>query len=65
MGQEHTISLFLPKGNPQIFQFKQWFSAVFISERDIAHGAMGRRIDHPWCEPIELFLGPVSAPRLV
>ena len=30
-----------------------------------AHGAMGRRIDHSGGEPIELFLVPASAPRLV
>ena len=27
-----------------------------------AHGAMGRRIDPSWGEPIELFLVPASAP---
>ena len=30
-----------------------------------AHGAMGRGIDHSWSGPIELFLVPASAPRLV
>ena len=30
-----------------------------------AHGAMGRRIDPSCGEPIELFLVPASAPRLV
>ena len=33
--------------------------------RVFAHGAMGRRIDPSWSGPIELFLGPASAPRLV
>ena len=33
--------------------------------RAFAHGAMGHRIDPSWCEPIELFLVPASAPRLV
>ena len=33
--------------------------------RAFAHGAMGRRIDHSCGEPIELFLVPASAPRLV
>ena len=33
--------------------------------RAIAHGAMGRRIDPSWGGPIELFLVPASAPRLV
>ena len=30
-----------------------------------AHGAIGRRIDPSWGGPIELFLVPASAPRLV
>ena len=33
--------------------------------RAFVHGAMGRRIDPSWGEPIELFLLPSSAPRLV
>ena len=33
--------------------------------RAFAHGAMGRRIDPSWTGPIELFLVPASAPRLV
>ena len=33
--------------------------------RTFAHGAMGRRIDPSWGGPIELFLVPASAPRLV
>ena len=33
--------------------------------RAFAHGAMGRRIDPSWGVPIELFLVPASAPRLV
>ena len=33
--------------------------------RVFAHGAMGRGIDPSWGEPIELFLFPASAPRLV
>ena len=33
--------------------------------RAFAHGAMGRRIDPSCVGPIELFLIPVSAPRLV
>ena len=32
---------------------------------EVAHGAMGRRIDPSWGGPIELFLVPASAPRLV
>ena len=34
-------------------------------ERDVAHGAVGRQIDPSWGGPIELFLVPASAPRLV
>ena len=33
--------------------------------RAFAHGAMGRWIDPSLDEPIELFLVPASAPRLV
>ena len=33
--------------------------------RAFAHGAMDRRIDPSWGGPIELFLVPASAPRLV
>ena len=33
--------------------------------RAFTYGAMGRRIDPSWGGPIELFLVPASAPRLV
>ena len=33
--------------------------------RVFAHGVMGHRIDPSWGGPIELFIVPVSAPRLV
>ena len=33
--------------------------------RAFVHDAMGRRIDPSWGGPIELFLAPASAPRLV
>ena len=33
--------------------------------RVFAHGAMGRRIDPSWGGPIELFLVPASAPKVV
>ena len=33
--------------------------------RAFAHGVIGRRIDPSWGGPIELFLVPASAPRLV
>ena len=40
-------------------------SSNISRERDVAHGAMGRWIDPSWGGPIELFLIPASAPRLV
>ena len=33
--------------------------------RMFAHGVMGRWVDPSWGGPIELFLVPASAPRLV
>ena len=33
--------------------------------RAFVHGAMGRWIDPSWGGPVELFLVPASAPRLV
>ena len=33
--------------------------------RAFAHGVIGRRIDPSWGGPIEIFLVPASAPRLV
>ena len=33
--------------------------------RAFAHGGMGRRINPSWDGPTELFLVPISAPRLV
>ena len=46
--------------------FKHWAGARCGSVvRAFAHGAMGRRINPSWGGPIELFLVPVSAPRLV
>ena len=41
------------------FMFRVIYNCQF------AHGAMGRRIDPSWGGPIELFLVPVSVPRLV
>ena len=38
---------------------------IYSFVRAFAHGAMGRRIDPSWGEPIELFLVPASAPRVV
>ena len=49
-----------------IFTLYQWTGARCSSVvRAFAHGAMGRRIDPSWGGPIELFLVPASAPRLV
>ena len=56
---------------PFNFFIKYIHVAYFTGERDVAvvrafaHGAMGRRIDPSWGGPIELFLVPASAPRLV
>ena len=41
------------------------YTGLFPDVRAFAHGAMGRRIDPSWGGPIELFLVPASAPRLV
>ena len=38
---------------------------IGYSLRLTTHGAMDRRIDPSWGGPIELFLVPASAPRLV
>ena len=38
---------------------------LILMVRAFAHGAMSRQIDPSWDEPIELFLFPASAPRLV
>ena len=42
-------------------------SSIFIHSfiQAFRHGAMGRRIDPSWGGPVELFLVPASAPRLV
>ena len=60
-----------------IVSFSVWFTFVFMYSlrilgarcssvvRAFAHGAMGHRIDPSWGGPIELFLVPASAPRLV
>ena len=38
---------------------------ITIYSETFTHGAMGRRIDPSCAGPIELFLVPASAPRLV
>ena len=43
----------------------KWGARCSPVVRAFAHGAMGRRIDPSWGGPIELFLVPASAPRLV
>ena len=40
-------------------------SEMSLRGRAFAYGAVGRRIDPSWGGPIELFLVPASAPRLV
>ena len=47
--------------NPNMLGGARYSSMV----RVFAHGAMGRQIDPSWSGPIELFLVPTSAPRLV
>ena len=42
-----------------------WGARCSSMVRAFAHGAMGRRIDPSRGGPIELFLVPASAPRLV
>ena len=43
------------------------FVNIFFAHvvRAFVHGAMGRQIDPSWGGPIELFLVPAGAPRLV
>ena len=50
-----------------VFLFAFFFLAARCSSvvRAFAHYAMDRRIDPSWGGPIELFLVPPSAPRLV
>ena len=54
-----------------VFRVCTWFYLILTGARcssvvrAFAHGAMGRRIDPSWGGPIELFLVPASAPRLV
>ena len=48
-----------------ILSLAWWGARCSSVVRAFAHGAMGRRIDPSWGGPIELFLAPASAPRLV
>ena len=47
------------------FRMSHVISLLISVVRAFTHGAMGHRIDPSWGEPIELFLVPASAPRLV
>ena len=47
------------------FNIKKLIEFMYSKGGAFAHGAMGRRIDPSWGGPIELFLVPASAPRLV
>ena len=42
-----------------------WGARCSSVVRAFTHGAMGRRVDPSWGEPIELFLVPAHAPRMV
>ena len=50
---------------PKYFFFVLGGARCSSMVRAFAHGVMGRCIDPSWGEPIELFLVPASAPRLV
>ena len=56
--QECTFSL-------RIFDYAGRGTRCSSVVRAFAHGTMGHRIDPSWGGPIELFLVPASAPRLV
>ena len=58
-------SIILVRGRYVIFNSLQLGARCSSVVRAFAHGAMGRRIDLSWGGPIELFLVPASAPRLV
>ena len=51
--------------NLRMYSFGMYGARCSSVVRAFAHGAMGRRIDPSWGGPIELFLVPASAPRLV
>ena len=53
------------KTNPLILAMYETGARCSSVVRVFAHGAIGRRIDPSWGGPIELFLVPASAPRLV
>ena len=51
--------------SPNVSDFSTQGARCSSVVRAFAHEAMGRRIDPSWGGPIELFLVPASAPRLV
>ena len=59
------VSISCPPGKTLVDFVIGPFEELLILVRAFAHGAMGRRIDPSWGGPIELFLVPASAPRLV
>ena len=59
VGMVHVNVPLLPSCHPA------WDTESIAVVRAFARGAMGRRIDPSWGGPIELFLVPTSAPRLV
>ena len=66
--QPHVLIRILAKGPAMILNIVSaniLFPRGKMRGRAFAHGAMGRRIDPSWGGPIELFLVPASAPRLV
>ena len=60
-----VIGSILHAGLPEIFLVTSIGARCSSVVRALAHGVMGRRIDPSWSGPIELFLDPASAPRLV
>ena len=63
------MTAWMPRGmlDTRDSQYSSWVISVTQTpwERDVAHGAVGRWIDPSLGGPIELFLVPASAPRLV
>ena len=53
-------SILVSGGGGFLLLLSEWSSAICLipPNRTFAHGAMGRRIDPSWGEPIELFLVP-------
>ena len=63
---EQAMDIAAKEGHWVVLQVSAIGILQFVSVvRTFAHGAMGRQIDPSWGGPIELFLVPASAPRLV